>query len=99
MGAAVRARSRRGDRGGRDMTLPPLANLFAVHDEDATALDALTADLATSGEYPVVWHPAPGWVAATAPLPGGPSDGRGERANGLAFAEGRDVVGTSLGHG
>src|SRR5881396_631447 len=52
------------------MTLPPLANLFAVHDEDSAALDAVAADLATSGEYAEVWHPAPGWVAATAPLSG-----------------------------
>jgi len=78
------------------MTLPPLANLFAVHDPDRAVLDALAADLATSCEFQEVWRPAQGWIAAAAPLPGGRFDGRRERQRGLAFAEGRDAVGAPL---
>src|SRR5713226_8730559 len=75
------------------MSLPPLANLFAARDPDPIALETLAADLATSGEFAEVWRPAPGWVAAAAPLPYGPTDGDTARPHGLAFAEGRDVVG------
>ena len=79
------------------MTLPPLANLFAVHDEDPATLAAIEADLEASGEFAEVWRPAAGWVAAAAPLPRGEPDGRDVRAAGLAFAEGRDVVGQDFG--
>src|SRR2546425_2291008 len=75
------------------MSLPPLANLFAAREPDQMALEALAADLATSGEFAEVWRPAPGWVAAAAPLPHGEADGESARRHGLAFAEGRDVVG------
>src|SRR5881628_730432 len=74
------------------MTRPPLANLFAVHDADPSALDAITADLEMSGEFAEIWCPAPGWVAAAAPLPGGEPDGDIVRKNRLAFAEGRDIL-------
>ena len=79
------------------MTLPPLANLFAVRDEDPVSLAAFEADLRASGEFTEVWRPAAGWVAAAAPLPRGEPDGRDVRAAGLAFAEGRDVVGNDFG--
>jgi len=69
---------------------PPLANLFAVYDPDPAAREALRLDLQGSGEFAEVWCPAPGWVAASAPLPGGEPDGRAVREQGLAFAEGRD---------
>lgn len=76
------------------MTRPPLANLFSLHDADPSVIDAITADLERSGEFAEIWHPAPGWVAATAPLPGGEPDGNMVRENGLAFAEGRDILST-----
>ena len=96
MGTALRPGARRGARRGGDITLPPLANLFAVHDLDRAVLDALAVDLESSGEFEDVWRPAPGWVAAKAALPGGPSEPRNERHSALAFAEGRDVVGAPL---
>ena len=70
------------------MTLPPLANLFAAHDPDPLRLADLAADLEASGEFAAVWRPAPGWVAAAAPLPGGPADQFEGRHRALAFAEG-----------
>src|SRR5256712_2947130 len=72
------------------MTLPPLANLFAAHDPDPLRLADLAADLEASGEFAAVWRPAPGWVAAAAPLPGGPVDQFEGRHSALAFAEGRE---------
>ena len=74
------------------MRRPPLANLFAVHDDDPAVLDEMMMDLQRSGEFAHVWRPAPGWVAAVAPLPGGTPDGDLERQHQLAFAEGRDVL-------
>src|SRR5438093_3279827 len=74
------------------MNRPPLANLFAVHDADPSVIDAIRADLERSREFPEVWRPTPGWVAAAAPLPGGEPDGDIVRENRLAFAEGRDIL-------
>ncbi|MBM3334055.1 hypothetical protein FJY63_05280, partial [Candidatus Sumerlaeota bacterium] len=74
------------------MSLPPLANLFAVHDTDPAALDAIMRDMQSSGEFAHVWRPAPGWAAAAAPLPGGTPDDDLVRQHQLAFAEGRDVA-------
>ena len=74
------------------MERPPLANLFAVHDADPAALDEMMLDLQHSGEFAHVWRPAPGWVAAVAPLPGGTPDDDLVRQHQLAFAEGRDVL-------
>ena len=74
------------------MTRPPLANLFAVHDADSLILDALAADLEQSGEFAETWRPAPGWVAASAPLPFGEPDAGVVRENRLAFVEGRDLI-------
>lgn len=74
------------------MSLPPLANIFAVHRADPASLDEIAVDLEASGEFAQVWRPARGWVAASAPLPGGPQDSAAERASGFAFAEGRDLV-------
>lgn len=74
------------------MTRPPFANLFAVHDPNPARLDAFERDLQTSGEFAQVWRPAPGWVVAAAPLPGGcPDDGLVQQ-HGLAFGEGRDLL-------
>ncbi|MBI2865663.1 MAG: hypothetical protein HYX94_14035 [Chloroflexi bacterium] len=74
------------------MTVPPLANLFAIHDPDPAMLDATRRDLQGSEEFAEVWRPAPGWVAAAAPLPHGTPDDNRVRQHRLAFAEGRDVV-------
>ena len=71
------------------MTLPALANLFAVCDENPLRADALQHKLQHSGEFAAVWRPAPGWVAAAAPLPGSVPDGAQVRGLGFAFAEGR----------
>src|SRR5207245_312912 len=70
--------------------LPPLANLFAAHDPDPLRLADLAAELEASGEFVAVWRPAPGWVAAAAPLPGGPADQFEGRDSALAVAEGRE---------
>ena len=74
------------------MMRPPLSNLFAVHDADPAALDEMMLDLRRSAEFARVWRPAPGWVAAAAPLPGSTPDGDLARLHQLAFAEGRDVL-------
>jgi asparagine synthetase B (glutamine-hydrolysing) len=74
------------------MTLPPLANLFAVHRADPASLEEIAADLLAGGEFAQVWRPARGWVAASAPLPYGPPDSAAARDAGFAFAEGRDRV-------
>lgn len=74
------------------MSRPPLANLFAVHDADPTMLDEVMLDLQGSSEFSEVWCPAPGWVAAVAPLPNSAPDGDLVRQHQLAFAEGRDVL-------
>ncbi len=74
------------------MLRPHLANLFAVHDPDSAALDETRRELERGGEFARVWHSAPGWVAAVAPLPGSSPDDKLVRQHQLAFAEGRDVL-------
>ena len=74
------------------MSRPPLANLFAMYEAEPTSRRALTEELLQSGEFTEVWQPAPGWVAAAAPLPDSEPDGAFAREQGLAFAEGRDVL-------
>ncbi|MGH7567651.1 MAG: asparagine synthase-related protein [Gemmatimonadales bacterium] len=103
MGAAVRPgargrparphRTRHRCDGGTRLTRPPLANLFAAHSPDPAWLDDLAGALERSGEFAEVWRPDPTWVAAAAPLPRSPPDGAEARRLGLAFAEGRDVIG------
>lgn len=73
------------------MTLPPQCNLFAVRDGEPAFLDALERRLPRDG-FSQVWRPAPGWLVAMSPLPGGLPDGPETLAAGLAFAEGRDEV-------
>jgi hypothetical protein len=72
------------------VTLRPMANLFAVADRDAGFLNQMETRLRDSGEFAEVWRPAPGWVAATAPLPEGVPDSPQIRDRGFAFIEGRD---------
>jgi len=74
------------------MSLPPLSNIFAIHRADPAELDEINRDLVASGEFADVWRPAKGWVAASAPLPGGPPDSGADRTAGVAFAEGRDRI-------
>ena len=71
------------------MTLPPLANLFAARDDDPRVLQAIAARLEAAGEFPLVWRPAPGWIAAAAPLPGRQP---AWCAAGFAVAEGEDSL-------
>ncbi len=68
----------------------PMANLFAVADRDPDALDRIESRLRADGEVETVWRPAPGWVAASASLPGGDPDSEELRNRGFAFVEGRD---------
>jgi asparagine synthetase B (glutamine-hydrolysing) len=72
------------------LTFPPLANLFAVADRDPQVLDRLEERLAATGEFGRVWRPAPGWLAAAAPLPGSGPDPAPVAERGFAFTEGRD---------
>jgi asparagine synthetase B (glutamine-hydrolysing) len=70
--------------------LRPMANVFAVSAADPELLRRIEARLTGSGEFDVVWRPAPGWLAAQAPLPESADDGDAVRSEGLAFFEGRD---------
>jgi asparagine synthetase B (glutamine-hydrolysing) len=70
--------------------LRPMANLFAVADSDPRFLDRMEKRLDATGEFDVVWRPAPGWLAAQAPLPESEPDGDQVRSRGFAFVEGRD---------
>jgi hypothetical protein len=70
--------------------LRPMANLFAVSDLEPALLDEMEDRLRRAGEFSEVWRPAPGWVAAQAPLPESEPDGDIARSHGLAFIEGRD---------
>jgi len=74
------------------MSRPPLANLFAVHDDHPAALEEIMQDLQRSGEFAEVWRPATGWVCALRPLPDSKPDGEDVRRFGLVFVEGRDIL-------
>jgi len=74
------------------MALPPFADLFAFADPDNRLVDRVEHTLMSCGEFDTVWRPAPGWVAARAPLPGTPPDPSPAQAAGLAFAQGIDAV-------
>ena len=80
------------------MTLPPLANLFAVRDRDGRVLDALERDLTAAPEFQHIWRPTPGWIAASAPLPGCDPDHDRLVSSGFAFMEGRDRLELAQGH-
>jgi hypothetical protein len=70
--------------------LRPMANLFAVTDPDRGFLEAMAEQLEEAEEFDAVWHPAPGWLAASAPLPESEPDSDSIRSRGFAFVEGRD---------
>ena len=74
------------------MTLPPLANLFAVRDRDSHLMARLERELSAAPEFERVWRPAPGWIAALAPLPGSDAEPETVFSGGFAFMEGRDRV-------
>lgn len=85
------------------MSLRPFANLFCVFDPVPERLDGFEHALSAGDEFEVR-RPADGWVAAVAPLPGGPPEASGLRAAGLdggkqparlgalVFCEGADRV-------
>lgn len=70
--------------------LRPMANLFAVADPEPEFLATVETGLRDAGEFEVVWRPAPGWVAAQAPLPESRADDEAIRSLGFSFVEGRD---------
>lgn len=72
--------------------LRPMANLFALASREDRSLDRVEASLTACGEFDAVWRPAPGWLAAVAPLPESESDGEALHSRGFAFVEGRDRV-------
>jgi len=74
------------------VSLPPLANLFAMREPDPERRHELLLRLDARPEIATTWEPAPDWLAAAAPLPGGAPDDEQVRALGFAFAEGRDRV-------
>jgi asparagine synthetase B (glutamine-hydrolysing) len=81
------------------LTLPPLANLFAVADGDERVLARLEERMDASEEFGAVWRPASGWVAAAAPLPGSEPDPEAVVSGGFAFMEGRDRLERGNGSG
>lgn len=74
------------------MSLPPLANLFAVYDPDPVTSSARLADLRGSGEFRTISPPGPGWIVAVSPLPG-EVNGRHTLPRGaVEFVEGADLL-------
>lgn len=74
------------------MKRPPLANLFAVFDENPAVLKEIMKGIERSREFVEVFKPIPDWVVAIAPLPDSEPDGEAARRFGLVFAEGRDIL-------
>jgi len=77
------------------MTLPPQSNLFAVRSEDPQFRERLLRHLRARNEFAEIWEPAPGWIAAAAPVPDSVPDDATVRGLGLAFAEGRHRIAAS----
>ena len=78
------------------MSLPPLANIFARFHPDPGASMAFKEELTRSGEFTEVWSPDASWVVGVKALPNSTSDGGVARAQGLAFAEGREAIGAGF---
>jgi hypothetical protein len=74
------------------MSLPPLANLFAVYDPDPSASVARLADLRASGEFARISQPVTGWTVAVSPLPGEANGHHVSPAGAAEFVEGADVL-------
>lgn len=74
------------------MPLPPLANLFALRDDNPHRLDEVAEKLRAWGEFDEIWRPHPQWIAAVSLLPETQADPPAARAHGFVFAEGRDIV-------
>jgi len=68
----------------------PLANLFAVMDEDPFSLGRIEAALRAGRAFDRVWRPARRWIAARRALPSSSGD-PSSFADQLAFAEGGDL--------
>lgn len=74
------------------MSLPPLANLFAVYDPDPLASNGRLADLRGSGEFLRLSQPGPGWIVAVSPLPGEANGHQQLLAGSVEFVEGADLL-------
>lgn len=74
------------------MSLPPLANFFALREPDPVRRHETLARLGARSEFAFIWEPAPDWLGALAPLPGGVPDSNEVRALGFVFSEGRDRI-------
>ncbi len=73
--------------------LPPLADVVAVRAADPAVRAAVSAELAAIGGFDQLWEPAPEWVAAARPFPGGATAATAAtRAAALLFAQGHDVA-------
>jgi hypothetical protein len=73
------------------MSLPPLADLFGYWHKVPDVVAEVREGLDASCEWERVWSPAPGWVTAVKPLPGGVPDTARLLEDGVAFVEGRDA--------
>jgi asparagine synthetase B (glutamine-hydrolysing) len=76
------------------VTLRPFANLLAVRRQDPGERDQVARTLRADPAFTRVETLAGGWVMAMSPLPHGPEE-PSSFESGIAFAEGRDVVGVS----
>ena len=74
------------------MSLPPLANFFAVYSTDPAWLRDQQAAWSKRKEFSEVWAPAPGWIVGWAPLPNSAPEPEAIRKNAFVFAEGSHAI-------
>ena len=71
----------------------PLADVFAYSNPDPSVMGVVRSRLKAAPEFTTTWEPAPGWISALAPLPGGHRDTESAQRSGLAFGEGSHLAG------
>jgi hypothetical protein len=74
------------------VSLPPLANFFAVYSADPAWLRDQQAAWSNQKEFSEVWAPAPGWIVGWAPLPNSAPEPEAIRKNAFVFAEGSHAI-------
>ena len=74
------------------MSLPPLANFFAVYSADPAWLRDQQAAWSNPKEFSEVWAPASGWIVGWAPLPNSDPEPEAIRKNAFVFAEGSHAI-------